>query len=143
MPRVCAAIVIALLCATPALADPDDIAARISNEVMSPFCDGVTLHDCPSDEADELRREIAAWAEQGMSEDAIFERLEREYGVVRGSPDSPAAWLLPAVAALGGIAVVVGLARRWTRKPADEALPVSPDERARIDAELGAYRGGS
>lgn len=140
MSRVVVAAVIGLLFASPALAGPEDVAARISKEVMSPFCDGVTLHDCPSAEADELRREIASWARAGMSERAILDRLEREYGAVRGAPDNAFAWLLPGVAVLVGAVGVLVLARRWVRPPG--APPrVSSEERERIDAELGAYRG--
>jgi cytochrome c-type biogenesis protein CcmH/NrfF len=139
--RVVVAALIALLVASPALAGPEDVASRISNEVMSPFCDGVTLHDCPSAEADELRREIATWARAGMSEQAILDRLEREYGVVRGTPDSAIAWLLPSLAVLGGVVGVLLLARRWANRGARAPTHVSAEERRRIDAELGAYRG--
>ena len=142
MSRVVVAAVIGLLFASPALAGPEDVASRISNEVMSPFCDGVTLHDCPSAEADELRREIATWARAGMSERAILDRLEREYGVVRGAPDNAVAWLLPGVAVLVGAVGVLVLARRWARRPPGPPPRVSSEERERIDAELGAYRSG-
>jgi cytochrome c-type biogenesis protein CcmH/NrfF len=140
--RIVVAAVIGLLFTTPALAGPEDVASRISNEVMSPFCDGVTLHDCPSAEADELRRQIATWARAGMSEEAILDRLERDYGVVRGAPDTPVAWLLPAAVALGGAVVVLVLARRWAHRSPGTPARVSARERERIDAELGAYRGG-
>jgi cytochrome c-type biogenesis protein CcmH/NrfF len=137
------AVAIALLCASPAQAGPEDVAARISNEVMSPFCDGVTLHDCPSAEADELRRRIAAWARAGMPEDAILARLTREYDIERAAPDDPAAWLLPVLAGVGGVAAVTALAIRWTRRTPVKPAEPSPEDRARIEAELGAYRGGS
>jgi cytochrome c-type biogenesis protein CcmH/NrfF len=141
MSRVVVAAVIGLLVAAPAHAGPEDVASRISSEVMSPFCDGVTLHDCPSAEADELRREIATWARAGMSEQAILDRLEREYGVVRGTPDNAVAWILPGLAALGGAVGVLLLARRWAKRGPRAPARVSAEDRRRIDAELGAYRG--
>jgi cytochrome c-type biogenesis protein CcmH/NrfF len=141
MSRIVVAAVIGLLVASPAHAAPEDVAARISSEVMSPFCDGVTLHDCPSAEADELRREIATWARAGMSEQAILDRLEREYGVVRGTPDNAVAWVLPGLAALGGAVGVLLLARRWAKRGHRAPARVSAEDRRRIDAELGAYRG--
>ena len=141
MSRVVVAAVIGLLVAAPAQAAPEDVASRISSEVMSPFCDGVTLHDCPSAEADELRREIATWARAGMSEQAILDRLEREYGVVRGTPDNAVAWILPGLAALGGAVGVLLLARRWAKRGPRAPARVSAEDRRRIDAELGAYRG--
>lgn len=141
MSRIVVAAVIGLLVASPAHAAPEDVASRISSEVMSPFCDGVTLHDCPSAEADELRREIATWARAGMSEQAILDRLEREYGVVRGTPDNAVAWVLPGLAALGGAVGVLLLARRWAKRGHRARARVSAEDRRRIDAELGAYRG--
>jgi cytochrome c-type biogenesis protein CcmH/NrfF len=140
--RIALAAFIGLLFASPALAGPEDVASRISNDVMSPFCDGVTLHDCPSAEADELRREIETWARSGMSERAILKRLEREYGVVRGAPDNAAAWLFPALAVLVGAVCVLVLSRRWAKRSHGTPARISPEERQRIDAELGAYRGG-
>jgi len=53
--RLIAAVATCLiLLAAPAAAAPEDVANDISNEIMSPFCDGVTLHDCPSQEALDL-----------------------------------------------------------------------------------------
>jgi cytochrome c-type biogenesis protein CcmH/NrfF len=137
------ALTAGLVTASPAwAAEHEDVAARISKEVISPFCDGVTLHDCPSTEADELRREIAAWARSGMSEREILARLEREYGAIRAVPDNPVAWLPPGGVVIAGMALVVVLARRWARRSPPTLAPhgVASETRARIDAELGSYR---
>lgn len=152
--RTVVAIAVLLLWAAPAAAAPEDVANRISNQVMSPFCPGVTLHDCPSQQADDLRARIRGWAEKGWSEDKIMDQLRVEYGPgisavpgneVGGIP----AWLLPALVALGGLFFTGVLARRWTqardedrRRQSLQEGRLSPEQRSRIEAELAAHRLG-
>jgi cytochrome c-type biogenesis protein CcmH/NrfF len=142
---------VAALCMSPvgAVAQdaPGEIATRVSQEIMSPFCDGVTLHDCPSQQADELRLEIASWARAGMTEAQILARLEERYGsVISGSPSNPLAWLIPFTVAAAGIVVVIVLAVRWGRGaggldgPRPGVPGVGPQDAARVEAELAAYR---
>ncbi|MGH2755577.1 MAG: cytochrome c-type biogenesis protein [Actinomycetota bacterium] len=143
-----AAVGLLLLAPGPASAAPDDVANSVAQKVMSPFCPGLTLHDCPSDAAAELREEIAGWARQGWSEERIIDELEAEFGPgIRAAPPTEGsglvAWLLPAVALAGAAGLGVLLARRWTRnRSADQgvASPVDADERARIEAELREIR---
>jgi cytochrome c-type biogenesis protein CcmH len=146
-------VIVAL--ASPASAQsPEDLANDISNKVMSPFCPGVTLHDCPSQSALDMRDRIEGFARSGMSEAAIMERLEAEYGeAIRAEPSSEGAgivaWILPALAALAGGALAFMLVRRWTaRRPRPIAgepprVASSASERQRLDAELGRLRGES
>jgi len=124
---------------------PEQRAARLSQRIMSPFCDGVTLHDCPSAESDELRAEIAEMARDGMSDAEIFDRLEAEYGPgIRATPDEDVAWVTPAIFALAGLAFVVWLARRWISSEKETDGPggrhISESDRARVQAELAAFR---
>lgn len=144
-------LIVLALCLSPVIAlaqdAPDEIATRVSQEIMSPFCDGVTLHDCPSQQADELRLEIASWARAGMTETQILARLEDRYGsVISGSPSSPLAWLIPFAAAAGGIVLVVMLARRWGGRGDVDAPSggpgMDPQDAARVEAELSAFRRG-
>jgi cytochrome c-type biogenesis protein CcmH len=146
-------VIVAL--ASPASAQsPEDLANDISQKVMSPFCPGVTLHDCPSQSALDMRDRIEGFARSGMSEAEIMERLEAEYGeAIRAEPSSEGAgivaWILPALAALGGGALAFTLVRRWTaRRPGPSAgqpprVASSESERQRLDAELGRLRGES
>lgn len=145
-----AAAVFLVIAASPGLAAPDDLANRIAGEVMSPFCPGVTLENCPSNAAVALRARIVSWAEMGWSKDRIMDRLVDEYGpTIRAIPPKSGsglwAWLAPALVLLlgGGLAGV--LARRWTRGPREPA-PADPtalpdDLKSRIDGELRALRG--
>ena len=52
MKRLALMTLVVLALAGPVSAQsPEDLANDISQKVMSPFCPGVTLHDCPSQSA--------------------------------------------------------------------------------------------
>lgn len=138
-----AAVLLLTACASRA---PQDVAARLSGRVMSPFCPGVTLHDCPSGQADELRLRIQSWAEDGLGEEAIMARLEREYGPqIHAAPPARGAgwlaWLLPVLAlAAGGLFAWRALARYSTPRAAPAVPAATPEERRRLQAELERAR---
>ena len=143
------AIAALLALSAPAVAAPEDVANRIASDTTSPFCPGVTLHDCPSSEAEELRSKIIGFASDGKSESFIRGWLFDQYGVTRMSPPPEGegwlAWILPAAALVLGLFFAAALARRWVRlRDADRAagrgVPVSEEERRRLDDELDAYR---
>ena len=125
-----------------ALATPEDVANEISQEIMSPYCPGVTLHDCASGAAADLRSKIAGWSEDGWSKERILNHLEEQFGdSVSATPPSSGAgliaWLLPALAVIVGGAAVTYVVMAWSKRrevPATE--PISRDDRARLDAEL-------
>lgn len=155
MKRVTWMTLVFLALAAPAMAQtPEDLANDISNKINSPFCPGVTLHDCPSPSALDMRDRIEAYARQGMNESAIMERLEAEYGPsIRGEPSSEGAgilvWIMPSLAVLAGGALAFILVRRWTSSlPEQPTGPQATDERSvaeqqRLDAELVRLRGES
>ena len=158
MKRLALMTLVVFALASPVSAQsPEDLANDISQKVMSPFCPGVTLHDCPSQSALDMRDRIEGYARSGMSEAAIMDRLETEYGTaIRAEPSSEGAglvaWILPGLAALAGGALAIMVVRRWTaRGPrpladgTDDPRPVesSSTERQRLDAELGQLRGES
>jgi len=153
MKRVAWMTFLLLALTAPAMAQsPEDLANDISNKVISPFCPGVTLHDCPSPSALDMRDRIEGYARQGMDEAAIMERLEAEYGPsIRAEPSSEGAgilvWILPSVAVLTGGVLAWWLVRRWSsrRPPQTTTSPqatveLSASERQRLDAELGRLR---
>ncbi|HVM35280.1 MAG TPA: cytochrome c-type biogenesis protein CcmH [Actinomycetota bacterium] len=137
--RALAAVALVLVAAAP-----QDVANRVARDIMSPFCPGVTLHDCPSGEADELRRDITAMAEAGMNEEEIIAELEAEYGPgIAAAPDGPLARALPWVLALGGLVVGWALISRFTtRGRAASAQPgaISAGDRTRLDAEFETFK---
>jgi cytochrome c-type biogenesis protein CcmH/NrfF len=161
--RAAAVVLIALLLfATPAAAAPEDVANDIAAKVMSPFCPGVTLHDCPSAEAQDLRDRIERWARQGLGEDQILDALEANYGVaIRSTPPAGnggwLAWALPGTALVLGLVLGWLLLRRWTNAAArtrareEESIERARQgrvgredfgerDRRRLDAELAMLR---
>lgn len=149
MTRLAALMAVLVLTAAPAAASPEDVANRIASDTTSPFCPGVTLHDCPSAEAERLRVAIQDLAREGKSEDYIRSWLVEQYGVTRMTPPPEGAgwlaWILPGAALAGGLFFAARLARRWVHlRDADRAavrgVPVSEEERRRLDDELDAYR---
>lgn len=155
MRMVAAALGFLLLSASPASAAPEDVANRISNEIMSPYCPGVTLHDCPSRQADELRERIEGWAAQGWDDERIMAELVDQYGEgVRATPPSEGGgilwWILPGLVAVLGALLAGRLARRWAgardRDADKEALAerrdarsISAEQKQRLTAELADH----
>ncbi|HEX2239830.1 MAG TPA: cytochrome c-type biogenesis protein CcmH [Actinomycetota bacterium] len=138
-------IALATLSATPAVAAPEDVANDISSRVMSPYCPGVTLHDCPSEAAARLRARIIGWAEQGMSRAEIIERLEDEFGTsVRATPPARGigllAWVLPAAAVIAGLGLAWLLITHWKRRAPRVAAAVSARDHERVAQALEAFR---
>lgn len=132
-------------------AGPEDVANDISNNVMSPFCPGVTLHDCPSETALELRAEIEEWASSGMGRAEIMAELETQFGPeIRAVPQASGsglfAWLLPAVGVLAAAALGIVLSKRWSGGNGAEielaGAPPTSEERNRLERELRGLRDG-
>lgn len=144
-------IVVVLALASPAFGAPQDIANDISENIMSPYCPGVTLHDCPSDSAVALRNRITGWAEEGFTRSQIMDRLVDEFGeTIRAQPPRSGsglvAWVLPVLAALLASGIAWKLLRRWAHEPEpvegyDPDVHVTPSDRRRLDAELDKLRG--
>jgi cytochrome c-type biogenesis protein CcmH len=131
-------------------AGPQDIANSISEHVMSPFCPGVTLHDCPSDNAIQLRSQIAAWAARGWSVQRIMAKLVAEYGPdIRAVPSDRGAsrlvWLLPSIALVLGAGTAGVLAWRWSRTSTDPTPrpALASHDRQRLEEELALIRNES
>jgi cytochrome c-type biogenesis protein CcmH len=145
-----AAALVVLFAGGVGAAQSQDVANDVSRNIMSPYCPGVTLHDCPSAESRELFQRIQRWAEDGMTRSQIIDHLEEEFGpAVRATPPREGsgwlAWILPALAVLAGGALAWRLARRWTSRDGDGEAPVvevSDDDRARLDVELERIRRG-
>jgi cytochrome c-type biogenesis protein CcmH/NrfF len=136
-----------VLGAGTASAAPEDVANAVANEIMSPYCEGVTLHDCPSDRAAELRDRITRWAESGWTKDMIIDKLsspsEFGPGILATPPRSGSglfAWLLPLAAVIGGALLVLLLLTRWTKKDAPPPPPISDEDHQRFEAEMAKFR---
>lgn len=143
-----AAIVLVLVSApSAAWASAQDMANDLSGDIMSPFCPGVTLHECPSAEAIQMRDRIAQWFEQGQTRAEIMQRLEDEYGDgIRANPAvggiGLGAWLLPAIALVAGLGLASWLLLRWRRAPKEtvSVSDIGPGDRRRLEEELAGLR---
>ena len=141
---------VALVClglAFPAAAasgDPEGWAYSLSNEMMSPFCPGRTLADCPSDNAESLRLWILVQESTGRARgDVEAELLERYGDVILAAPRPQgfglAAYVIPvSVFVAGGL--LVGIFLRRQTAASDETPGVEgldPVLAQRVDEELG------
>lgn len=135
--------------ASAAQASPDSEAANaeaqvIFREVMSPFCPGLTLADCPSPNAFTLRGEIEARLAKGEPREAILDELVTKYGtqILADPSDTPigsVVWGVPfALSALAALGLAVFLRRATQTHEAAPTVAVAgpPGLRERLDEEL-------
>lgn len=130
--------------------DPNSVptAQQVDDRTMSPFCTGLTLAACPSNQAIELRATIAAKVAAGETNRQINDWLLATYPkTVLGSPSSPVAWLIPALVVLAGLGVVIVVVARGGGQPgdgADDALPpLAPGDSARLADDLRRFAEGT
>jgi cytochrome c-type biogenesis protein CcmH/NrfF len=147
-------LILALLASVPATAadpetpaEPAGWAHALSRDMMSPFCPGRSLADCPSPQAESLRLWIVVQESTGRSRADVEAELYERYGdTIRGAPRAEgwglSAYAIPVLAFAAGGVLVVAFLRRRTRVSSDAvAAPALDPELARIvDREL---EGGS
>jgi cytochrome c-type biogenesis protein CcmH len=129
---------------SPAPARDMTRANKLLGTVMSPFCPGLTLANCPSVNAETLRVSVRARLEAGESPDSIVESLVAAFGEgVRGAPRARGLglllWVLPGAAlGVGGLGVAWWLRRRTARLPLPPApeAGLTPAEAARLASAL-------
>lgn len=149
MPRIAAtALLLAgLLAAAPAGAqEGEGWGYDLANEMMSPFCPGRTLADCPSDQADSLRMWILVQEAAGRSrEDVEAELLERYGDAILAAPRAEgigvAAYAVPIAVFVAGGLFVAWILRRWVsarraRAPFAAPRAADPELERIVDEEL-------
>lgn len=126
--------------------DPEGWGYRLANELMSPYCPGRALAECPSPQADQLRRWILDQEKSGASRAEVEELLFARFGDgLRQSPRAQGVGLVaygvPVLLFVAGGALVVLFLRRQrpARASAAASRPVvlDPDLERRVDEELG------
>jgi cytochrome c-type biogenesis protein CcmH/NrfF len=128
-------------------AEPEGWAYEVAAELMSPFCLGRTLADCPSDQARSLALWIVVQEAAGRTRADVEEELFARYGeVMRPAPRAHgiglAAYVIPALAFAGGGTLVGVFLMRQTRArqaappAAGSAAPTDPELERLVDEEL-------
>ena len=116
-----AVLVASLVASLAAHAEAEGWAYDIAHELMSPFCPGRTLAECPSPQADELRLWIITQEAAGATRAEVERTLYQRFGdSVRSAPRAEG-WGLTAYAIpIGGFVVGGGVAfltlRRMVRR---------------------------
>ena len=118
-------------------------AREIFENVLSPYCPGRTISNCPSPQADELRASIRQQLASGETPEDVKEELYAVFGdelrtIPRAEGFGLLAWVVPGLAFLfGGWGILVWIRRTNARqKSSIEAGSVELD--AELDARLTA-----
>ena len=119
---------------------------EISGAVLSPFCPGRSLNDCPSSKASDLKREISTMLQSGKSEEQVYDSLYERFGEhIRAVPKREGfgllAWTFPIMfSALGAISLIVWLRNRdaplsgaGATPPKDPMTAQSAGEKAELE----------
>jgi cytochrome c-type biogenesis protein CcmH len=101
----------------------DAAADQVYQQVLSPFCPGRALSDCPSQKAHDLKAEIRGQLAQGESAAAVlagvFARYGDQYRAVPGYAGfGLVAWLGPALFLVVGAVVALRMVRRGAARGA-------------------------
>ncbi len=120
-------------------------ARRISDQIMSPFCPGRTLNECPSPSAGEWREDVRRWVGEGVPPDEIRRRFETRMpeadltGNPGGeAPTNPILWIvLVALILPAAVLFPRAVAKRRERRAAAHAEPPEPSgSDAKLDDRL-------
>jgi len=130
--------------------------AAVFRRTMSPFCPGLTLEECPSEQATGLRHRISDKVASGANNRQIDDWLVSQYGrAVLANPPQVWAWLVPAGLALAGLAALTAkLSGRSPAGAASQDLEARAPEgeapsgyeqqlRSRMRTELSQFRKGT
>jgi cytochrome c-type biogenesis protein CcmH/NrfF len=107
-------------------ATPCATAARLTSQLMSPFCPGLLLSDCPSSGAAALRAEIRERLDRHEAPDHIVTDLVARYGTaIEASPEATGlgllVWWAPAAVAMVSFGAVASALRRAARHGRENA----------------------
>ena len=144
LPAVALGALLALLAMVAVLwlgAPPPNAEARadaLAAELRCPDCQGLSVADSQTPAAREIRRQVAELVAAGATDEEVRAHFVDRYGDwILLAPTSPALWLLPLAAVVGGAgAIVVWLRRRPL--PGLSAEPAASDaarRRVREEAE--------
>lgn len=118
----------------------------LMNELMSPYCPGRPLADCPSGQAQTLRMWLIVQEAAGRSRDEVEAEVVARYGQsVLGAPKAEGigltAYVMPALAFIAGGGLLFWFLRRQTRSPRPApafvpGAPLDPELERLVDEQL-------
>jgi cytochrome c-type biogenesis protein CcmH/NrfF len=120
-------------------------ATALFQQVMSPFCEGRSLNDCPSSKAHELKEQMKDKLAKGVPPDDILKDVFATYGeqyraVPKNQGFGRLAWIAPGLFLLVGIGLwlLISMSRKQSVMDASSssARPVSAGVQRQIDEEL-------
>jgi len=120
-------------------------ASQLYQEIMSPFCPGRSLNDCPSGKAHELKARILAELQAGKPREQVLDEVFKEFGeqyraVPRYEGFGRVAWWAPVAFLLMGLSLAIFVVTKRNRSVAGaitpEGAPLSDDLQRRIEDEL-------
>ena len=129
-----------LLTATSAPAqEPEGWAYDLAHQIMSPYCPGRTLAECPSPQADTLRMWLIVQEAAGRDREEVEAELIERFGDAMLAAPRPegfglAAYLVPVLVFVAGGVLVGVVLRRFTHVRPLPAAGVAPSEP--LDPEL-------
>jgi cytochrome c-type biogenesis protein CcmH/NrfF len=126
-------------------------AYALANELMSPYCPGRPVADCPSPQAQTLRMWLIVQEASGRTKADVERELVERYGEsILGAPRAKGvgltAYLLPVAASVAGGGLLAWFLRRQTRERAAQTAaaaaaapsgaPLDPELERLVDEEL-------
>ena len=118
----------------------------LMNELMSPYCPGRLLSDCPSPQAQTLRMWLIVQEASGRPRAEVEAEVVARYGEsILGAPRAEgfglAAYVMPAAVFVAGAALLTWFLRRQTRsaatpKPVAPSAPLDPELERLVDEKL-------
>jgi cytochrome c-type biogenesis protein CcmH len=131
--------VLAILWLTQGAATPQQRADALAAELRCPDCQGLSVADSQTASAREIRRQIAELVDAGASDDEVRAHFVDRYGEwILLAPASPAAWVLPFVALVAGVAALSAWLVRRRPEPAADVTTVDDETRRWLHDEVEA-----
>jgi cytochrome c-type biogenesis protein CcmH/NrfF len=143
-------VVLAPVAPASAAGEPEGWSYTSWRELMSPFCPGRSLADCPSPQADSLRMWILTQEAAGRTRADVEDELYQQFGdVILAAPRAEGfgitAYAIPVVVFIGGGLLVGLFLWRQTRgrsepprDPVQATVPLDPEMVERIERELSS-----
>jgi len=121
----------------------EDAVHDVAAQLRCVVCQSLSVADSPSETAHQMKAIIRERLSAGESPEQVKAYFVEKYGTwILLSPPRQGfnllVWIVPFAGLAGGLALVLILVRRWSRRPATgtDAMPLSADMRERIQREM-------